>query len=87
MLIYANLSTSGSLCRKTSETPLVKVNELLDILLFYFEAEQVAKLENYLRRTLIFLEIGKKIQWNSVITNSVVNEHSVITNRYLSQIS
>ncbi len=43
MLIYANLSTSGLLCRKTRETPLV--NELLDILLFYFEAEQVAKLE------------------------------------------
>jgi hypothetical protein len=26
------------------------------------------------------------IQWNSVITNSVVNEHSVITNRFLVQI-
>ncbi len=25
-------------------------------------------------------------QWNSVTTNSVVNEHSVITNRILSQI-
>ncbi len=27
-----------------------------------------------------------KLQWNSVITNSVVNEHSVITNRFLEQI-
>ncbi len=26
------------------------------------------------------------IQWNSVITNSVVNEHPVITNRFLGQI-
>jgi hypothetical protein len=26
------------------------------------------------------------IQWNSVMTNSVVNEHSVITKRYLGQI-
>ncbi len=26
------------------------------------------------------------IQWNSVITNSVVNEHSFITNRFLGQI-
>ncbi len=29
---------------------------------------------------------GKKLQWNSVITNSVVNEHSVIKNRYFGQI-
>jgi len=33
-----------------------------------------------------FLYISQYIQWNSVITNSVVNEHSVITNRFLSQI-
>jgi hypothetical protein len=27
--------------------------------------------------------IKNEVQWNSVITNSVVNEHSVITNRFL----
>ncbi len=30
--------------------------------------------------------IWQQIQWNSVITNSVDNEHSVITNRFLGQI-
>ncbi len=29
---------------------------------------------------------GCQIQWNSVITNSVANEHSVITNRFIGQI-
>ncbi len=38
---------------------------------------------HFLRLSLTILF---QIQWNSVITNSVVNEHSVITNRFLGQI-
>ncbi len=30
--------------------------------------------------------VKSKLQWNSVVTNSVVNKHSVITNRIWSQI-
>ncbi len=32
------------------------------------------------------LFVTEEVQWNSAITNSVVNEHSVITNRFLGQI-
>jgi hypothetical protein len=44
----------------------------------------------FLKKPWLFSFLPEKqqkiLQWNSVITNSVVNEHSVITNRFLSKI-
>ncbi len=47
------------------------------------------KIWHFYRNTKLNLtnERWSSLQWNSVITNSVVNEHSVTTNRFLIKIS
>jgi hypothetical protein len=59
------------------------------------KTNQICQIEltHSLKHTLSFTDLDKlslvhliMVQWDSVITNSVVNKHSVITNRFSGQI-
>ncbi len=52
----------------------------------FYTIHTFAKVRNKQTWKILWKTNITKLQWNSVVTNSFVNEHSVITNGFLSQI-